>query len=351
MKRAESWVFGGLLLVTLGLAYRTWKHEEPAAKSSVVVFDPGPNGVTALVWQDDKSIATVEVQGTGDEMETWVVAGRRPNAPKDGDDDDSAKEETPAPPPGEPDLRRFPGNDQARDLAKSFAPLRALREFDKLDDESKKEMGLDKPEGTLTVKSAAGEMTFEIAGKAYGSTDTYLRKPGSEVVWLVASKDLGPLRGADTRLMERDVFGFGADEIVSVTLRDGTGREARGAQQGRHDKSNAFWTQPDKPEERDTVLGGLVEKVLQLRATSYPVDSEKPADGTVEVQLTASFVGESGELGKLELGRREDAKRSKPDEPAWEWLVRTTRTRDGWAVVAKGTAQDAVDALSSLLTR
>lgn len=89
MKRLEAWLYGALLVVTLAVAWGVKNAEEPEEETSSVVFDPGAAGLQSLQWEDERSVATIEVTGSGDDRSTWVVAGRKERIVA-GDDDDSA---------------------------------------------------------------------------------------------------------------------------------------------------------------------------------------------------------------------------------------------------------------------
>ncbi len=362
MKRLETWIYGVLLVATLGLAWSVRTAEEPEEQGAALVFDPGPGGITVMRWDGEEELATIEVSGKGDALQTWVTAGKKEKIktpkPTPGDDDDSGSDDDdsavaeasqPAVKPemdvtwGDAVLRSFPGNETAKKLVESFSPLNALREFDKLDPEALEQMGLDVPKGSLVVEASSGTVTFEVGEKAYGSSDTYMRNPRTGRVYLVASKDLSPLRGAENRLVERKLQDVEEPEMTGVQLSvQGAAVGPERVHQGRHDKNNSFWSLPDSPEDQDTVFGGFLEKVLQLRASTYPSDAEKPEEGAVEEVFAVQFNGEAGPLGTLRLGRVKDDERSTDSEIVWKYMARTERTRQ-WVVVSSATASELAD--------
>ena len=353
MKPVETWVYGVLLLVAVGLSWSSWTREEVEEKKSAVVFDPG-SALTSIRWDGEKNVATLAVEGKGDDATVWVEAGRRekiaaPVAPAD-DDDSAAGEPPPKPEPswGEPELKSFPGNDQALKLVDSFLPFKALREFGNVDDETLEGMGLNEPLATLELDGGGKSLKLHIGDKAYGSSDTYVRNPATGTVYLVSSKVIGPLRGAESRLMERDLQPFVSTEAASATLSTPEGGETTALHQGRHDEDNAYWADPSEPEAVDTARDALMDKVFQLRATAYPTAEERLSDATPVARV--SFADEGGEaLGFVELARQEDAARSKPDEAVYDWWARSERTREQWVKVSRSTAQELVDQLDALL--
>ena len=92
-----------------------------------------------------------------------------------------------------------------------------------------------------------------------------------------------------------------------------------------------------------------MKKIFQLRATAYPKDTERPAKGSVDSVLRVVFSGAKNR--HLELGRVLDAKRSKPDEPVYNWHVRTHLTRDLWVKVSRNSGRELGDTLGELLSR
>lgn len=360
MKPVETWAYALLLLVAVGLSWSSWTGEEVEEKKSAVVFDPGPS-VTALTWDGEKNVARIAIEGADEDRAVWVEAGRRPRIepeapePAASDDDDSAQpaaEPTPKPEPtyGEAEIKSFPGNDQAIKLVDAFLPLKALREFGAVDAPTAEGMGLDSPSATLEVTGPSGTVKLDIGDKAYGSSDTYVRDAASGTVYLVSSKVIGPLRGAESRLMERDLHPFEPVEVAAATLTTASGAETTALHQGRHDEDNAYWADPAEPEAVDTARDAVLDKVFQLRATSYPIASEAVADADVEIVARVSFADEAGKaLGVLTVGRTLDAARSKPDEPVYEWYARSDRTRGQWVGVSRSTARELTDQLDSLL--
>ena len=359
MKRLETWIYGVLLVVTLGLAWGIRTGEDVVEKSDAVVFDPGAVGITVMKWAGEREVATIEVSGKGDDLATWVTAGKRarietPAAGDDddsaqGDDDDSGDAEASQPAPktevtyGEPVLRSFPGNATAQKLVESFSPLTALREFDSLDAAALEQMGLSDPKGSLEVEASSGTVRFDVGEKAYGSSDTYVRDSASGKVYLVASKDLSPLRGAENRLVERKLTTFEEGDVTEVQLSvQGAPAGPKRLHQGRHDKNNSFWSLAESPEDQDTVFGGFLDKVLQLRASTYPTADEAVDDATVEEVFGVEFSGEAGALDTLRLGRVKDTERSTDDEIVWKYVAQTQRTRQ-WVIVSKATASDLAD--------
>ncbi len=358
MKPQETWIYAILLVIAVGLSWSSWTTEEVETKTSVDVFDPG-GSLTAIRWDGEKNVAELVIEGKGDERSVWVKAGRKerilpPRGDDDdsaGDDDDSAKEASPKPEPsyGEAKLKEFPGNDQATKLIDSFSPLKALRQFGKLDAETLTGMGLDEPDAVLVVEGASRSVELAVGSKAYGSSDTYVMDRGSNTVYLISSKVVGPLRGAESRLIERNLYPFEATDVATATVRSASGQEVAASHQGRHDKDNAFWADPADVSTVDTGLDAFLDKVFQVRASTYLAEDERVAEADVEPLFQVAFAGDAGALGALELARVVDAERSKGDEPVYTYYARADRTRGQWVKVSRSSGTELADALPGLL--
>ncbi len=371
MKTLELTVYAVLLAVAIGLSWNAWKGEEPVAKDSVAIFDPAPVGLTEVIWDGKRNAATLEITGRGKDAVVWVTAGKKKRLPAPtGDDDDSAGDddsaeaddddsgiieiETKPPEPqyGAPELASFPGSAAADKLLERYDPLEALRQFDDLTEEQLDEMGLLEPKASLLLRAGSEELKLEVGDKAYASSDTYVRAPGSRTVWLLSSKDIGPLRSASTNLRDRDLLGFEPTDAIDSDIQPASGRQFEAVHQGTHDKDNAYWADPDDPEQRDAVLHGFMTALFGIRASKYLKADEMPTRDQLEVVVTAAFRGQDGgELGSLVLARRVDEKRSRDDDVVYEWFASSHRLRRSWAKVSRTAAEEVADALDGVLGR
>ncbi|MBJ94147.1 MAG: hypothetical protein CMP23_06665 [Rickettsiales bacterium] len=354
----ETTFYGVALIISLLLCWSSWKSESSGQQQTnqgpIVVFEPGSGGLSELHWRGEKAVASLSFAGKGEEQTAWVQAGKReriegPQTAPAGDDDDSASQarEPAKPVYGEPALRSFPGGKQVAELIERFKPLVALRKFNDLDAATLSEMGLDDPASSLTVSSLSGKkLELSIGDKAYGSSDTYALETGTANVYLLSSKVLGALRSAEGRLMERNILGFDAMEASEVRLSAPGGSTRKLRHEGTHDEANAYWSDPDAPEQQEST-DGFMKKLLNLRAIAYPLDTERISDDQVERILRADFPGKPA--AHIELGRVRDETRSKEDEPAWDWHARTQLTRDVWVKVSRNSGLELYDNLQKLL--
>ncbi len=314
---------------------------------------PQTDGVKAAAGNGEKTPAKAEGRkeaGTDAEKSPAKAEGNEAprTAEKKGEE---APEKTPPIRYGEPEWRSFPGNQQARRLIEDFSPLEALRAFDDLSEETLAEMGFDDPEATLTIEAGNRKVRFEVGGKAYGSSNVYMRPEGSQRVYLVASRVITPLRFAEDRLLDRNPLGFEKKEVISVRVAEvGGGREIDLEQQGRHDPANAYWTKPGAGERRESLFDDFMEKVFLLRVVRYPKEAEAPDPGRLEDLFEVTFTGEKGKLGELMLSRMEDPEKSRDGQTRYTWYAMTPHTRSR-AIVTARTAQDLAEMLPDLLER
>ncbi len=367
MKTVEVWIYGALLAISVALAWGTWKDEEPASKGDVVLFDPGPDGVVKVEWDGERNAATLEVSGSGDDADVWVTAGRKKRivVEKEGDDDDSAPAAADAEAEtvvedkpevertyGPPDFLAFPGSQQAINLVGQYSPFKALRKFDQLTDEDLAAMGLAEPKGRLVLQGSGDRaIELEVGDKAYGSSDTYVRPVGGSSVYLVSSKDLGPLRSASSSLRDRDPLGFEPTATAAATVTAGAGQQVAVKHEGRHDKDNSYWL-PTDSEERDAVIDGLMKAVLGLKVAAYLKDEDQPAEPTLEPVISVVFTDEAGQsMGQLEVARTIDDRRSRDDDVVYRYFARSHRLRGSWANVSRSSAEEVSDALEGVLSR
>jgi hypothetical protein len=365
MKFAEVRMYAVLLLIASGFAYQSWTDETaPKSTDTVVIFEPGKDGVTSVDWTGERSAAHLEFSGPVDDSDVWITAGRRkriqapapppeekPEAEEgDGVEPSADTEPPPAPTPvyGEPALTSFPGNTSAQALAERFSPLTALRRFDSLSDDQLADMGLAEASSMLLVEGGGRTMRLEIGDKAYGSSDLYAREPGSTTAYLLSRKVVGSLKSASTSLRDKNLFGFAATDAVAASIQKaGAKSPTETTHQGRHDKDNAFWSAVGS-DEVDPVLDTLIKRIFEAKAMRYLVTTDAPAAEDLEPLVHVVFRDERSDLGAIAFARRVKEDASTGASTGYSWYARSTRSREQWVEVSKAVGTDLVDALDSL---
>lgn len=315
----------------------------PEPPRPAVDADAGPDALAADAPSVDSDATTPDdASDASDASDAAVAVADLPDAATPPPSE-PASAPTPIEPAdevvGPPVTREFPGNAVASGLLGSFDTLRALRQFDNVDDARLEAMGLKTPQGHLRVVADGKELELELGNTAYGAVHQYARPKGGGPVYLLSRDLIGPLKNASARLMERRLIAFEPEDIAGIELVNGASsvkllhRDAR-------KKATAHWTRATD-EERSDSLDGFVDKLLQLGVTHYPVPGEEPDAVSLEPVLKASVVGKDGPLVTFELARGQKA-----GAPAW--FGRSTATK-AWVELSEGPAADVADNVGSVM--
>lgn len=266
----QAIVLGGLLAVALVGSYVTWTApEETVARKAtdVLVYRADAGSVSAVTWTEEAR--TVRLEQRTDAAGTWLWV-EQTDKTKVVPPTPEAVEGQPPPPAPEPQVTeetsRFTGNDQAGEIWTAFAPLYALRELTLTPDSDLTTYGLDAPKAKIEVALKDRTVTLEVGGEAYGTRDRYVRAEGR--VYLVDDATIRPIQFAKSRLVERKLQPFEEADIEQIAVRRGA--DARTfVQKNAADRSNAFWADAAKPDERDVEGTTWLGKLFRLRAKSF----------------------------------------------------------------------------------
>lgn len=281
-------ILGGLLAVSLVGSYMTWTAEDSEDVSDgVVLVSTTAAELESIVWDEEKKTATVvrKKDKAGEYIEVTFVERKeikkpKPPEPKDedgaekGEDGEEPEEEEEEPPEIKVVTQVFTGNDAANDLWESFAPLMALRELALSADNDGSAFGFDEPDGSITI---TGRSTTKLAvgSEAYGTRDRYVKS--DDKVYLVDDKTLRPLQFANTRMVERRLYGVEDPDMVSVTVTRGADSRTF-TQQNAADRAKSYWADVETPDDKDIEGGTYVDKLSKLRAQKYIAADDVPAD-------------------------------------------------------------------------
>ena len=192
--------------------------------------------------------------------------------------------------------KTYPGSEAAKELLEKMAPLTAARSLGTPEAERLKELGFDKPGGTLTLKFEDDEHSLKIGGSTYGSGDNYLLGPEGEVFLLRSSVLSGLKRGART-LQERKAIAIDIEKIVRAKITTPlSSREV--VQRFAEDNKKSFYADPAEPKEKLEQLTNWIDRVLKLRIAD--VVDDKPL---ATAELTVEFFNGKGPLGSISLWR------------------------------------------------
>ncbi|MBK8994895.1 MAG: DUF4340 domain-containing protein [Myxococcales bacterium] len=317
-------------LVALGVASAValivWTRKDPEAttqKGNVEVWGGSADAVEKIVFEAENR--SVRLERRKDSHGLWYVGNvdktievKPPSPHGDAGAGDAADPSAgDAGPPAEKkrETTTFVSVEQGKKLAESLAPLLAVRRLGKLDDARAAEFGFDKPEGTLKVTVSGRERTLTFGGATPGGGDRYVKVDGGEMFAIGGSVAQSVLF-AESRLVERNLHGYEADELKSAKIERGTlSREVVRVE----DKKDG-WADATTPMSLDETAGNWMSKLDRLRIVTF-VESPSglgPDSSIVKVEL----FGKGGrKLGFLEL-YKVPGEGGKP-----KFLVKTEHTR------------------------
>lgn len=206
-------------------------------------------------------------------------------------------------------------------LMQNLASLKALRDAGPLPPERLAELGLDKPETTVTIKLASGERVLEVGGTPPGGSDRYVRDTSNSRVYVVSGEPFRDLEWAESRLLDRELHDFKESEIEKAKLvaSDKTREVLRRTKDGK-----TIWADVSAPETNDETIGNFMQRIDRLRPSEY---QESLPENRVTL-LRVDFEGKRGSIGWFEL-----VKVPLENDKA-DYFITTERTRLHGKVVA-----------------
>ncbi len=309
MKKRSVLTHAILALGGLTLAYLVWTEETPVVSpDEVTLLDCDAEALSEVTLALADQTTRLRVEREGETTATLFTVTR------ESDDEGAA----PA---------RFVGNDAAAAFLEQVAPLKARRSLGELSEEQLSELGLDEPEGTLTVVCGDARAVFSLGEGPYGEGDRYARAESGGPVYLISSANLLPMQSATAQLMQRALHTFAWSEVESMTLR-GSGVEKRLRQRNRRDERRAEWVDAADPDRRNELYGNWFAGYARMRLQAYLAEGASPGSdlegmsADSEPILRAEMFDEHGtRLGELELVR------VNASPPAFYARTETTR---GW---------------------
>lgn len=288
-----------LVAVAGAAAFSVWTKEDAplaAKKAQVQVWAGRPGDIKSILFEseDRKVELAAHKDSVGAYYEGSVEKTTRVPPPPPPRVDGGA-DASPPPPPKTPEPKRetvrFVGVEQAGKLAESVAPLMALRALGNVDKSRDEEFGFDKPAGTLRVQLGSTTHVLLIGGTTPGGGDRYARLESGEA-YAIEGSIAQNLMFAESRLVERDLFGFEADELERVLVKgqDRTRELVRVA-----DKKDG-WADAASPTTLDETAGNWMSKLLKLRIMSYDAPDAPSTDAIVSVEFFAKGMRSLGTL-------------------------------------------------------
>lgn len=332
-------------LVTLGVASAValvvWTRKDPEAtgqKANVEVWGGSADSVEKISFDAEGRSVRLERHKDGQGLwyvgqvdKTVDVKPPSPHADSGVSDAASSPAGDAAAPAGEKkrESTRFVSVEQGKKLAESLAPLLALRRLGKLDEARAAEFGFDKSEGTLKVTLAGRERALTFGGTTPGGGDRYVKDDSGEL-FAIGGNVAQSVLFAESRLVERNLHGYEADELKSAKIERGTlSREVVRLE----DKKDG-WADAATPLVLDETAGNWMSKLERLRIVTFV---ETPAGlGPDSSIVNVELRGKGGrKLGFLEL-YKVPGEAAKP-----KFLVKTEHTR--WYAEVIGSVAEQVE--------
>jgi hypothetical protein len=227
--------------------------------------------------------------------------------------------EAPPPPP-----RELLGNDVAEQLLERVSPPMATRDLGAVTPERKRELGLEASTKRLRLEtgrdlSSARRLEF-VVGTPPGAAGAYLLAPDGHL-WLVQESLVQDLSAASSRLVDRRLHAFRADEPDALQLQlDGRAR-AFVVRRAQGSTRVAPAENPDAPSPEATAWADRMWRLSPLEVLGR---GETPREGVPPVSLRVEYSRNRRPLGFVEIGRAGS-----------EWYARSEHTA-GWVRLPPG---------------
>jgi len=267
---------------------------------SAVMISGSAERVSSVEWREDQYEITVErVPERKDATRVKVTKLSRTKVDQhkkgDGHDHDDQAEAAPQP---ERVSKWYPGSEKASKLFEKLMPLTAGRSLKLEGDDKLKELGLDKPQSTLSI--ALGDETHEvqIGNATYGSGNRYAQVDGGGI-YLLRADTIASLRSGASSLLDRHALGIKPEEIRRIEVN--AGQQVREiVQRYPEDRDRAFYADPAVPDEKLEQVSNWIDRLLKMRVTDVAAEGsgEKPK-GTPE--LTVEYFGDKGSIATFRL--------------------------------------------------
>jgi hypothetical protein len=310
-----------VLAAASALALSVWLRDEKAELPSaekgerVTVWSGNVESVERVRFEgpNRKVVLDAKKDGTGRYYEVTVDKEESAKNPHGGEDAGAATSQ----PTVKKTNVRFVGVKGAAEIVEKVAPLLAVRALGKYDPKQAEEFGLDKSEGTLSVKLGGSEQSLVVGGTTPGGQERYAKHTGSGQLYAVPADLVQAMLGAETRLIERELHAFPDTDITKIRIsKGGKSRELVAVA----DKKGAF-ADVTTPTKGDDTVANWLSKVARLRVMEYV---EKPAvpPGPDNAVVRIEYFGKNKKetLGFLDVYKV-------PGEKGSDFLIRTEQTR------------------------
>ena len=347
-------MYGGLLTLTLGVAWMRWVAEpEPDLDGQIVLLQGDAEDIETIIWKTEDSESVIEQKSDERGSYLWVnhtkwteqkpVVLPEDTPAEDAPAEDAPAEDAPAEDAPEPEVERvaenqaFKAGEKGAELLASLSPMMAIRRLEGVDDEKLESIGLSEPSGQMVVTRKGRTATLDVGGEAFGTRDIYLRDVEDGAIYLVDDETIRPLKYARTRLPDRTLYSIERKKVASASLSGTLGKTLAIGQKNADDTANAVWIRAASPIEEDEQLNTWMTQAMKLKGSTY-ASPDTPPEGLV-TQFSLTLTTEGGESETLEVLREGEE---------GDWWGRSEHTR-GLIKLLKGPTSSLAEDVDGLL--
>jgi hypothetical protein len=278
-----------LAAVALVAAFLVWQREPEGLPGDVSVLDISRRALQRVRYDDATRFVEL-YRDARDEETVWVrLGGKSPEATGEGKPVDVS-------PP-----RELRGNELARSLFTSFAPLKGMRALGVLDEKKLTQLGITDSPRRLTLTAEGREQVLTLASpvEVQWGSPYVLREDGH--VFLLGPTLLPDLEGAATRLVDRRMHTLEPGDFDSFSVFQGTSERAfvvRGKPP--EPVTVAPRSTPDVPTE---LVRSWHERVWQLLPLDVLGRDEEPPSGEMEELFRVEYKRGDKVVGHITVTR------------------------------------------------
>jgi len=302
-------------------AFLVWQREPEGLPGDVAVLDISKRALQRVRYDDATRLVEL-YRDERDEETIWVRLGGKSPEPAVEEGTSSAR-----PPP-----RELRGNEAAKYLFTSLAPLKGIRALGTLDGKKLVELGLTDSPRRLALMVGGQEHVLTLAspvGSDWGSP--YARREDGRV-FLLGPTLLPDLEAAATRLVDRRMHTFELEDFDAFTVSQGSTRRAF-VVRGRPPEPVTVAPQsaPDEPDER---VRDWHERVWRLPPVDVLGRGEALPGGEAEELFRVEYKRGNKVVGHVTVARGAEG----------NFYARTEHTA-GWVLLQGGVDSLAVEAV------
>ena len=318
-------IHGVLLVVALLFAYQTWTREKKVEPRTgdVVVWQLAPGSIGAVVYDSPNLSIRLEKRQDGAETYWWGIEAttvrdklQNPlNLPKSLRPDDTPKD---------PDMfytveKQFAAGDGTDELIGHLTELRALRKIADLDEEKKKEYGLDKSDRSITVSYQGGHKNLVVGATVFGTKDRYVIDVETGKGYAVSGEVVGDLITGKGTLQLHKYHKYDDDQVKRVKVAgNGQTRElvrltVDKAGHGSATVKSNTWAPAATPDQADQTMANFLKRVSTMKPITF--EEEQTTDG-LELLVRIDYQDQGGKtLGWYEMYMKTIVPEPDPAEP------------------------------------